>query len=154
MKGDYTVGLKLGRHLHPSGIDRFVILDVQRIRGAPEEVRDLVRRIADSDGYGVKIALPQDPGQAGVDQVTSYTTWLSGYPVVSERQSGSKETRAFAAAAMANIGNISMLKAPWNAALIEELSSFPSGRHDDQVDALALAFNMMHQSNLSVWLKL
>jgi hypothetical protein len=34
---------------------------------------------------------------------------------------------------MANIGNISMLKVPWSAALIEELSSFPSGRQDDQL---------------------
>jgi predicted phage terminase large subunit-like protein len=152
--GDYTVGLLLGRHLHASGTDRFCILDVQRIRGAPEEVRQLVLNIAESDGYGVKIALPQDPGQAGVDQISSYTTWLSGHPLVSQRQSGSKETRAYAAAAMANIGNIAMLKAPWNAAFIEELASFPSGRHDDQVDAFSLAFNSMTQSNLSVWLKM
>jgi predicted phage terminase large subunit-like protein len=152
--GDPTVGLKLGRHLHPSGTDRFVVLDVQRTRGAPEEVRQLVLDVAAADGYSVKIALPQDPGQAGVDQITSYTSWLSGYPLISGRMTGSKETRAYAAAAMANIGNISMLEAPWNATLIEELASFPSGAHDDQVDALSLAFNTMHQSNLSVWLKL
>jgi hypothetical protein len=36
-----------------------------------------------------------------------------------------------------------MLKASWNAALIEELAAFPNGQHDDQVDALSLAFNQM-----------
>ena len=34
-----------------------------------------------------------------------------------------------------------MLRAGWNAALIDELGSFPVGTHDDQVDALSLAFS-------------
>jgi predicted phage terminase large subunit-like protein len=47
-----------------------------------------------------------------------------------------------------------MLKAPWNHALVEELSAFPTGLHDDQVDALATGFNLMTPSRLSQWLKL
>ena len=43
--------------------------------------------------------------------------------------------------AQVNIGRIGMLQGPWNAALLDELGSFPLGQHDDQVDALALAFN-------------
>ncbi|ONG55733.1 hypothetical protein BKE38_08685 [Pseudoroseomonas deserti] len=46
------------------------------------------------------------------------------------------------------MGNVWMLKAEWNDALIEELAVFPSGRHDDQVDALSRAFNdLMEQKN-------
>jgi phage terminase large subunit-like protein len=36
-----------------------------------------------------------------------------------------------------------MLRAAWNVAMIEELRSFPSGLHDDQVDALAGGFNVL-----------
>jgi predicted phage terminase large subunit-like protein len=57
------------------------------------------------------------------------------------RQSGSKTIRADACASQANIGRVGMLKAPWNAALLDELAAFPAGAHDDMVDALALAFN-------------
>ena len=34
-----------------------------------------------------------------------------------------------------------MLEAPWNRAFIDELAAFPLGQHDDQVDALSLAFS-------------
>jgi predicted phage terminase large subunit-like protein len=134
--------------------DQFFVTDVQRVRDTPEVVERLVKTVAQSDGHNVEIALPIDPGQAGLSQIVSYTKLLSGYPIISERQTGSKVTRALAAAAQANIGKISLLKAPWNAALQEELASFPSGLHDDQVDALSLAFNLMTPSKLAEWMRL
>jgi predicted phage terminase large subunit-like protein len=68
--------------------------------------------------------------------------------------SGSKEVRADAVASQANIGQVAMLRAPWNAAFIEELASFPRGVHDDQVDALSLAFSKLAQSDLGLWWKM
>ncbi|MDE2106657.1 MAG: phage terminase large subunit, partial [Patescibacteria group bacterium] len=56
---------------------------------------------------------------------------------------GDKETRAAPAASQVNVGNFAMLKAPWNAAFREELAMFPSGGHDDQVDALSSAFDVV-----------
>ena len=48
-----------------------------------------------------------------------------------------------------------MLRAEWNAALIDELGAFPSGVHDDIVDALSLVFNQMHSDNaLATWMNL
>jgi predicted phage terminase large subunit-like protein len=117
------------------------VLDIVRFRGSPEEVRKMVRTVAAADGYGTKIWIPKDPAQAGVDQADSYVRMLAGYPIAAERQSGDKVTRADAAASQANIGRIAMLRAPWNAAFIEELAAFPRGVHDDQVDALSLAFS-------------
>jgi predicted phage terminase large subunit-like protein len=32
-----------------------------------------------------------------------------------------------------------MVKAPWNADFINELQRFPSGKHDDQIDAVSIA---------------
>jgi phage terminase large subunit-like protein len=132
--GDYTVGIKLARLRQPDYSDLFVITDVRRLRGAPDEIQALVNTTAIHDGHIVKIAIPQDPGQAGKDQVVNYTKQLLGFAVISERVSGNKSTRAFAAAA--------------------EQASFPTGLHDDQVDALATGFNLMTPSKLSQWLKL
>ena len=80
---------------------------------------------------------------------------LSGYRVEAVRQTGDKATRADAAACQANIGRIGMLRAEWNAALIDELGSFPSGVHDDIVDALSLVFNQMASNDTAgVWMRL
>jgi phage terminase large subunit-like protein len=80
------------------------------------KVRAVFAEVVKTDGYGVMQWLPQDPGQAGVDQVQSYVRSMPGYRVECERMSGSKETRAHAVACAANIGAVSMLGAPWNAA--------------------------------------
>jgi predicted phage terminase large subunit-like protein len=154
-RGDYTVGLLLGRYLDPTRFEnRFIILDIVRFRGAPEDVRETVHATATRDGYGTRIWLPRDPAQAGADQVDSYIRMLSGFPVDGERMSGSKVVRADAAASQANIGRIALVRAPWNAAFIEEAASFPAGVHDDQIDALSLAFSKLEQTDLSVWLRL
>jgi predicted phage terminase large subunit-like protein len=153
-KGDWTVGLKLARAYTPVYENTFIVTDIVRFRGPPEEVRATVKAVAQADGYGTKIRIPRDPAQAGADQADSYIRMLSGFAVEAERMSGDKATRADAAASQANIGRLGMLRAPWNAAFIEELAAFPSGVHDDQVDALSLAFSKLEQTDLSVWLRL
>jgi predicted phage terminase large subunit-like protein len=153
--GDWTVGLKLARlRDYHRYADTLVIVDVQRMRGTPDEVRSFVRDVAQADGHGVKIWLPRDPAQAGVDQADSYTRMLSGYRVEAERMTGDKVTRADAAAAQCNIGRIGLLRGAWNAALIDELAAFPRGVHDDQVDALSLAFTKLSALNLDVWARM
>jgi len=58
---DWTVGVKMAR-LRNGG---FIILDVVRFRGGPEEVRERIVQTAINDGHHVTISLPQDPGAAG-----------------------------------------------------------------------------------------
>jgi predicted phage terminase large subunit-like protein len=152
--GDYTVGLKLVRCTGADYSDGFIITDVRRIRDAPEAVERLVLSVAEADGHMTRVALPQDPGQAGLAQIAHFSKLLMGRALISERMTGSKETRAYAVAAQCNVGRVSMLRAPWNSALVEELASFPSGLHDDQVDSLSLAFNLMTPSTLATWLRL
>ena len=136
--GDWTVGLKLQLR----AADRLpIITDVRRMRGRPDEVRSLVKAVASADGRDCKIMLPRDPAQAGSDQADSYIEMLFGFRVEAVRMSGSKEIRADAVASQVNIGRVGMLRASWNAAFVDELVSFPLGPHDDQVDALSLAFN-------------
>jgi predicted phage terminase large subunit-like protein len=150
--GDWTVGLKLAVVSDGQNVD-FVVSDVHRMRGRPDEVRRAVRAIAEADGYGVKIWLPQDPAQAGMDQVQSYIHLLMGYAVEAERMTGNKVIRADAVASQCNIRKVGMLRGSWNALFADELASFPSGQHDDQVDALSLAFSKVAgvASALRLW---
>ena len=39
-----------------------------------------------------------------------------------------------------------LAKGLWNADFIDELSLFPDGRHDDQVDAVSLAWEMTYKN--------
>jgi predicted phage terminase large subunit-like protein len=154
-KADFTVGLLLGRAYTPVTYESiFVVLDIVRFRGPPEEVRKTVMAVAARDGHGTKIWLPRDPAQAGVDQADSYIRMLSGYRVAAERMSGDKATRADAVASQANIGRVSVLRSAWNASFLEELASFPRGQHNDQVDALSLAFSKLENSTLNIWMRL
>jgi predicted phage terminase large subunit-like protein len=136
---DWTVGLKLMRTRE----DGYVILDVERLRGGPEDVERAIMDTAKRDGKRVAISLPQDPGQAGKSQALQLTKKLAGYRVTATVESGDKATRAAPAAAQVNIGNVAMLRGSWNAPLRAELAAFPGGTHDDMVDAFSRAFSMV-----------
>ncbi len=136
LRGDYTAGVKMAR-----GADGlFYVLDVVRGQWSPDDRNATMRQTAALDGRECKIRIAQDPGQAGVDQVQTLTRMLAGYTVRSERVSGAKEVRADGFAAQVNAGNVRLVKGAWNAAFIEELRSFPLGKHDDATDASSDAF--------------
>jgi predicted phage terminase large subunit-like protein len=137
---DYTVGLLMGRD-PVTGI--FYICDVARDRWSPGVIESTMKNIATSDGYGTKIRIPQDPGQAGKFQVRQLASNLAGYVVTSEAETGDKGTRADPFAAQAEAGNVKLLRGPWNEAFLDELASFPNGAHDDQVDAASGAFRAL-----------
>ncbi len=136
---DWTVGLKLGR-LEGGGV---CVLDVVRLRGGPLAVEQAIIASAEADGRAVPVGLPQDPGQAGKQQVGHLRRLLAGFRVAASPESGSKLTRAGPVSAHVEGARLSMLRAPWTAALLDELRDFPHGRHDDQVDALARAFTLL-----------
>jgi predicted phage terminase large subunit-like protein len=139
---DYTVGLKLLRDV--SG--RLVVLDLVRLRTSALEVEQVLLETAAADGKSVLIGLPQDPGQAGKAQISTYMRQLAGYRVKASPESGSKFTRSLPVAAQIEAGNLALVRAAWNQAFIEELRDFPYGRKDDQVDALTHSFRLVVQT--------
>ncbi|AWJ93307.1 terminase (plasmid) [Azospirillum baldaniorum] len=140
-EGDWTVGAKLGQL--PDG--RYVIADIVRLQGGPERVEEAIVNTAARDRRSVAVCIPQDPGQAGKSQVRYLTKQLAGHTVKSSPESGDKITRAEPFASQVNVGNVLMLAAPWNDALIAEMRVFPNATNDDQVDALSRAFNELFQ---------
>ena len=136
---DWTVGVKLVR----AGTGTVFIDDVIRFRAVTGEVAARIRATAVMDGTDVPVGLPQDPGQAGKSQVMFLTQMLAGFRVVATPETGAKSVRAMPVASQVTGGTVAMRRAPWNSAFLDELASFPQGRKDDQVDALARAFSML-----------
>jgi predicted phage terminase large subunit-like protein len=141
--GDYTVGVLIG------ALDdgRTLIRDVRRGQWSADEVRDQIRRAAQDDPSGTRVELPQDPGQAGKDQVQQLTRMLSGYDVHSQPVTGSKEVRATGLSAQQRARNVLLWEAPWNGPFIAELAAFPQAAHDDQVDGATGGFDALHRGS-------
>lgn len=135
---DWTVGLKLVR----TEAGALCIDDVVRFRRGPAAVAEGIRSAAERDGVGVAIGLPQDPGQAGRAHVMYLVRELVGYRVMAGPETGEKSVRAQSVVAQLEGGNLSMRRAAWNGAFLDELAQFPHGAKDDQVDALSRAFGM------------
>ena len=136
---DWTVGVKLSRDAQ----GRFIVHDVVRLRGNTHQVQQAIRNTADADGRNVPVGFPQDPGQAGKQQVSWLASMLAGHRVSSSPETGSKLVRAGSVAGQVEAGNLAVVRAGWNRDFLDELRDFPTGRKDDQVDALSRAFAML-----------
>ncbi|MDE2101953.1 MAG: phage terminase large subunit [Patescibacteria group bacterium] len=141
----FTAGSKLGKM--PDG--RYIIVDVRRFRGMPDDVASGLVNTAQSDGKSCDVDIPQDPGQAGKAQVAHFTRLLDGFPVYSSPESGDKVQRAQPFASQVNVGSVLMLKGEWNDALVQEMAVFPNGKYKDQVDSLSRAYTRL--SNGGQW---
>jgi predicted phage terminase large subunit-like protein len=144
--GDYTAGVRMCR----IG-DRYRISHVVRGQWSPAQRRTIQRQTAEIDGLQTIVHLAQDPGAAGVDQVEQDKINLAGFATVSARPTGSKEVRAMPFAAACEAGLVELERGDWNRAFIDELCSFPTGQHDDQVDAAADAFNYLSRNGSFQW---
>ncbi len=147
--GDWTVGVRMS--MRPDGTT--YIDDVVRCRHRPEGVRKKVLETAEADGVGVTIVLPQDPGQAGIDQCEFYAKLLLGYDVRFERETGDKLTRARPFSAQCEAGNVFIIRGHWYEPFMQCLEAFgevdAKGKlldiQDDDVDAASGAFNFLVQ---------
>lgn len=137
--GDFTAGVKISRS--PEGV--YTILDVVRGQWDSGTRDKKIRRTAEADGAGVKQYGEQEPGSAGKDAALAFVRLLDGFPARCVPSTGDKEVRADPLASSAQGGNVKLLRGLWNQAFLDELTAFPTGAHDDQVDACAGAFNML-----------
>lgn len=141
---DSTSGVKLA--IRKNG--DIIVVDRKNKKITSDEVKNLVKNTAISDGVDCKIRIPQDPGQAGKDQAKSYTKLLSGYNITTAPVSGDKQVRSRSLSAQWHAGNVYILKGDWNDSYLSEMNSFPVGPHDDDVDSSNEAFlELMHGSN-------
>lgn len=65
-------------------------------------------------------------------------------PIIPKRVDSDKVVRAYAVTPLIEAGRVFLPEsAPWLLEFIEELSAFPNGEHDDQVDSVSMALRQM-----------
>jgi predicted phage terminase large subunit-like protein len=121
-KPDWTASVKMSL-----GIDGILyISDMSYDQLSPGAVRNKVERKAIEDGSECIVRLPQDPGQAGKDQMMSYRNdVVDGYPVKSRSMRGDKITRAGGFSSSCESGKVKLLKGWWNELFISHAEDFP-----------------------------
>jgi len=70
-----------------------------------------------------------------------------GRPLRGIKVKGDKVTRALPWIALAEEGRVSLVRGAWNTEFIDEAASFPSGTHDDQIDAVSIAVRMHREAD-------
>lgn len=143
--GDWTAGTKIAKD--KDGI--FYIEDVVRGQWDTASRDRTIRQTAEIDGRACKQVGEQEPGSGGKESAQNFIRLLSGYPVTTEPATNAKEVRADPFSSQVNAGNVRVVRGAWNKSYIEELRTFPHGKHDDQVDGSSLAFNELNGAG--VW---
>ena len=134
---DYTVGVLMGRHRDGT----FWVLDVARERLGPAGVRALIRQTAEADGSAVPVRIEREGGASGkIAAADIVARDLAGFAAQAVRAKGSKAERAEPFAAQVEAGNVRVVRNRHTPAVLDEMRAFPTGAHDDAVDAMSLAF--------------
>ncbi len=107
----------------------------------PEQRKYIIERITTerNTSHGIEASLH---GQALVQELRRDNR-LSGRPFKAVRVDTDKLTRALSWANTAEEGKILLVNGAWIQDFLEEVLTFPSGKHDDQIDAVSIAIRMI-----------
>ncbi len=148
-QADYTAGVLMARTRQ----GYYYIVDVQHGRWAASERNANIRQRAalDAQQYGsVKTYIEQAPGLSK-EPTDDLVRQLAGFSVYADKVSADKVSRAEPFQAQAQAENVKIIDSVWNGMYLDELCSFPTGGHDDLVDATSGAFNMLSaQANITI----
>lgn len=151
-EGDWTAGPLM----HGPDADGLFYVEPWRVQKDPSERNRLALQRATLTSPRF-VTIPADPAAAGKEVRQSHLAMFAGFNVsaVARRKGETKALVADAFAAQVNAGNVRVVKGPQDAYqrgghthsfaadYIDELRNFPVGKHDDQVDASADAFNRL-----------
>lgn len=146
-KHDYSASVKLGL-----GVDGYTyVLDVTKEQLSPSELTNRIVELAEQDGIGCIIRIPQDPGQAGAFQAQQLVRTLNEYTVKHRTMRSSKFDRVRAVASKCEHGMYKIWQSDWNKMFLNDLEAFPNElKSPDIVDALVEAHYEMSQQDAFV----
>jgi predicted phage terminase large subunit-like protein len=138
---DWFAGCKMGR-----GIDGdYYILHAMKERVSPQGVESILKLQGQVDGKDVAIRIEQEGAASGKIVKYHFQRMMDGWDC---RFTGiprsSKFTRSGPFNAACERGQVKLVKGTWNQEWIDELSAFPQGTHDDQVDAAVCAYESLN----------
>ena len=136
---DYTCGVLVGMQTDGT----VVIADVVRGRWEWPDVVRVIANTARSDGASVVQGIEVVGTQAGVLQTLRRERQLADIAFRPLQVHADKITRVMPWLARAEQGKIALVRGAWNSTFLDEVCAFPEGQHDDQVDAVSGAMQML-----------
>jgi predicted phage terminase large subunit-like protein len=141
---DWTSGVLLVKH--EDGL--YYIKDIARTRSNPGHVKSFVESTMDMDGRRVKVRFAIDPAQAGKAQAGDYVKLAldKGLDAHARREQDPKDQRIQRVSAAVTPppdkmhGRLRIVAGHWNAGFILQAEAWPDVKHDDDLDALAGAY--------------
>jgi len=140
---DFTAGGRVGID-HDGNI---WILDMFRRRVEWPELLRAFKVLATNDGGNIRQGVETAGTQRGFLDLLLAEPSLAGISLQGYTPEKDKITRAQPLLARAEQGKVYIVRADWTNALIDELCAFPETEHDDQVDALSGAMEMIGNNN-------
>lgn len=123
------------------------LLDQIHGRFSVTDTIDAIRRMTAQYPYAMAKYVEDKANGPAVIQVLSAEI----FGMIAVNPKGGKEARAWACSPMVDAGNIWLphpTQYPWVEGLIKEMSSFPKGSYDDQVDAMTQCLLELHEQNI------
>jgi predicted phage terminase large subunit-like protein len=151
---DYTVGVKLGIkwHLLAGTTEKVPVLyisDVVRGRWQAPQRDKIIKSTALADGA---ITVGVEAFGAYKDAYVNISQALTGLRMVKKLQlAGDKVSKWSPLEPIFEAGNVYMARAAWNQAFLDELRAVPGAAHDDQADALSVAYHSHDPYTVHVW---
>lgn len=110
----------------------------------PEQRRFIVQRMnaEDRTEHGIEAAMH---GKAVVQELRRDRS-VRRFAFREVRVAGDKLTRALTWLNLAEEGKVFLVRGPWIGNFVDEIARFPAGRHDDQIDAVSVAVQMLARS--------
>lgn len=136
---DFTVGAKIG--LTDKGF--LVIADVVRGRWEWPDALRVIGDTARMDGPGVQQGIEGTGTQKGMYQMVIREPSLAGLAFRPIEVQKDKLTRAMPFLARAEQKRVMLVRGAWNKDFIDETCAFPETEHDDQVDTVSGAMQML-----------
>jgi predicted phage terminase large subunit-like protein len=147
LAADATCGVLMARDTQ----GYYYVVDVVHGRWTAHERASIIKQTAALDRVRAvtewlvpepSIYIEQAPGLAQ-EPTHDLVRQLAGYVVYADRVTKDKQSRATPFQAQAQAGNVKLIAGAWNKSYLDELTSFPTGKHDDRVDATSGAFNKL-----------
>jgi predicted phage terminase large subunit-like protein len=144
---DYLAGVRMGK-----GIDgRYYLRHVHKARTTPRGVETTVRQFAHSDGRSTSIRIEQEGAASGKIVKDYYERMMDGWDCrFTGIPRGSKFDRSKPFNAACERGDVVLVAGDWIEDFIAQATAFPTGAHDDMVDAAVGAYEALQTPNIEV----
>ena len=140
--GDYSAGCRMG---YSPEYDLYFIRHMARGQWSPGTVMAKLKAMARTDGYECQIKVEREPGSSGKLAIEAIERELENYLVEGVPATGKKELRWHGLSAAMEAKRVWIVNdgSSWVEPFVDELLKVPAAKHDDQIDAAALAYNTL-----------